>query len=185
LDFPSNDVKRSGVIQIGDSLDEISKAYNECVTGKVPKRPFMTINNTSCYDPSRAPPGKHTLWNFVRAPVLLDGKMWTAEEKERFANSCTDRLSEYAPNAKQIILKEVILSPQDIESLNPNLVSGDPAGGSVSLDQSGALRPFPRWSQYKTPIKGLYMFGPTTHPGGGVTGLPGRNAALVALSGIV
>ena len=126
LDFASDDVKKSGVIQIGESLDEISQAYNECVNGKLPKRPFMTINNTSCYDPSRAPPGKHTLWNFVRAPVFLDGRIWTVEEKERFAGSCIDRLCEYSPKAKQIILKEVILSPQDIESLNPNLVNGDP-----------------------------------------------------------
>ncbi len=181
LDYRPEDIRRSGMVQIGDSLNQISRAYNDCVIGKMPSEPFMTIDNTSCYDSSRAPAGKHTLWDFARAPVLLNGKSWSVEDKEKFADICIEKLSQYAPNAKRIILKRVVLAPQDIEKLNANFVNGDPGGGSATLDQSLALRPFPGWSQYRTPVKGLYMCGPSNHPGGGVSGLAGHNAAVEAI----
>ena len=181
LDYRPADLSDSGMVQIGDSLDQISKAYNACVVGEMPSEPFMTIDNTTGYDSSRAPNGKHTLWNFVRAPVYLKGKPWSQEAKEEFANVCIDRLAQYAPNVKRAILKMVVLSPQDIQAIAPSIINGDPGGGKSTLDQSLALRPFPNFSQYKTPIDRLYMCGPATHPGGGVSGLPGRNAALVAI----
>jgi len=181
LNYRPREVRDSGLVQIGESLDEISRAYNDCLIGRPPDRPFMTIDNTSCYDNSRAPPGKHVLWNFVRAPVFVNRGSWTEDKKERFANVCMDRLSEYAANANSAVLKRAVLSPQDIERMNPNVVYGDPGGGKASLDQSLALRPFPYWSQYTTPIKGLYTCSPSTHPGGGVSGLAGHNAAYVAI----
>jgi phytoene dehydrogenase-like protein len=181
LDYRPTEVQDSGLVQIGDSLDQISRAYNDCVIGRPPEEPFMTIDNTTCYDSTRAPPGKHIMWNFVRAPVFIDGKPWTDDQKEKFADVCVNRLSKYAPNATRVILKRVVLSPQDVERMNPNIVYGDPGGGKATLDQSLALRPFPYWSQYKTPIKGLYMCSAANHPGGGVAGLVGHNAAYVAI----
>jgi phytoene dehydrogenase-like protein len=74
-----------------------------------------------------------------------------------------------------------VLSPQDLEAMNPNIVNGDPGVGKATLDQSLALKPFPKWSEYRTPIKGLYMCSPATHPGGGVSGLSGHNAAMIAM----
>jgi phytoene dehydrogenase-like protein len=112
---------------------------------------------------------------------MISGKPWSDEDKRRFSEVCMDRLSRYAPNAKQIILKQVVFSPQDIEKMNPSMVNGDPGGGKSTMDQSLGLRPFPGWSQYRTPIKGLYMCSPATHPGGGISGLSGHNAALIAL----
>jgi phytoene dehydrogenase-like protein len=181
LDYDPAEVRRSGLVQIGDTLNEISRAYNDCVTGRPPSKPFMTIDNTTSYDGTRAPAGKHVMWNFVRAPVFIDGRSWSIDDKERFADVCIDRLSEYAPSAKRIILKRVILSPQDIETLNPNMVYGDPNGGKATPDQSLVLRPFPGWSEYRTPIRGLYMCSPATHPGGGISGLCGHNAAVIAI----
>jgi phytoene dehydrogenase-like protein len=181
LDYNPQEVRESGLVQIGDTLDQISRTYNNCIIGRLPEEPFMTIDNTTGYDRTRTPHGKHIMWNFVRAPVFVAGKPWTREEKERFADTCIDRLSEYAPNVKRIILKRVVLSPQDIEEMNPNMVYADPGGGKATMDQSLALRPFPNWSQYKTPIVGLYICGPATHPGGGVSGLSGHNAAMVAI----
>lgn len=181
LEYNPMEASQAGLVQIGDSLDKISSAYNDCVIGKMPECPFMTIDNTTCYDSSRAPPGKHTMWNFVRAPVFLGGKPWSHSNKEEFANICIDRLKNYAPNVNKVILKRVVLSPQDIEKMNPNLVYGDPGGGKATLDQSLALRPFPGYSEYRTPIKGLYMCSPANHPGGGVSGMAGHNAALVAI----
>jgi phytoene dehydrogenase-like protein len=181
LDYNPEEIQMSGLVQIGESLNEISRAYNDCVNGIPPDKPFMTIDNTTCYDETRTPRGKHIMWNFVRAPVFVNGKAWTHDQKERFADRCIDRLSEYAPNAKKIILKRIVLSPQDIEAINPNLVYGDPGGGKSTNDQALALRPFPNWSEYLTPIKGLYMCSPASHPGGGVSGLPGHNAAMMAV----
>jgi phytoene dehydrogenase-like protein len=181
LDYKAKPARTSGLVQIGESLDDVSRAYNDCVIGEPPVNPFMTIDNTTSYDSSRAPKEKHILWNFVRAPVFVRGRAWTAEEKEKFADRCIERLCDYAPNASRIILKRVVLSPQDIEQINPNVVNGDPGGGSSTIDQSLGLRPFPGWSSYRTPIEGLYMCGPSNHPGGGVSGLSGHNAAQVAM----
>lgn len=181
LDYNPEEVRRSGLVQLGETLDEISRAYNDCVTGRPPQDPFMTIDNTTCYDSTRAPAGKHVMWNFVRAPVFIGGKPWTLEDKEKFADICIEKLSLYAPNARKIILKRVVLSPQDIESLNPNMVYGDPNGGKATSDQSLALRPFPGWTEYRTPVRGLYMCSPANHPGGGVSGLCGHNAAMIAI----
>ena len=181
LDYRPNEVRNSGLVQIGDSLDQISRAFNDCVIGRPPAEPFMTIDNTTCYDSSRAPPGKHIMWNFVRSPVLVKGAPWTPDQKEEFADLCIERLSDYAPNAKRIMLKRVVLSPQDLNKMNPNIVNGDPGVGKATLDQSLALKPFPKWSEYRTPIKGLYMCSSATHPGGGVSGLSGHNAAMIAM----
>jgi phytoene dehydrogenase-like protein len=181
LDYRPNEARNSGLVQIGDSLDQISRAFNDCIIGQPPREPFMTIDNTTCYDSSRAPAGKHIMWNFVRAPVLVNGAPWTADQKEKFADLCIERLTDYAPNAKRIILKRVVLSPQDLERINPNLVNGDPGAGKATMDQSLALKPFPKWSEYRTPIKALYMCSPATHPGGGVSGLAGHNAAMMAI----
>ena len=182
LDYKPFEVRSAGMVQIGEALDEVSRAFNDCITGRLPDIPFMTINNTTCYDKTRAPPGKHTMWNFARAPVLINGSKWNDNEKEKFADTCISRLSEYAPNTKAVILKRVVLSPQDIEAMNPNMVNGDPGVGKPGIDQSLALRPVPGWSNYRTPIKGLYLCGGSTHPGGGINGASGHNAAQVALA---
>jgi len=183
LDFKPTDLQRAGIVQIGPSLRYISEAYNQCVNGIPPKRPFISINNTSIYDPSRAPEGKHTLWALARAPAKLSKGDWS-DVKEKFADRVIEVISAYAPNIDKIILKRVVYSPEDIQSIAPNIILGDPCIGSATLDQSMALRPFPGWSTYRTPIKGLYMCSASTHPAGGVSGAPGYNAAKVILEDI-
>ncbi len=181
LHYKQEDVRRAGIVQIGESIESVSKAYNQCVNGQLPDTPFMTIDNTTLYDSTRAPPGKHTLWDFVRTPARLKDGGWD-DVKESFADKCIEALEEYAPGARALILKKVVLSPADLEAINPNIVNADPGVGKASLDQSLSLRPFPGYSSYRTPIKGLYMCGAYTHPGGGVSGIPGRNAALAAIA---
>jgi phytoene dehydrogenase-like protein len=180
LRYKQDDVRRAGIVQVGDSIESVSRAYNQCVNGLLPEEPFMTIDNTTLYDGSRAPPGKHILWDFVRTPARLRHGDWE-DVKESFADRCIDALEKYAPGVKDLILKRVVLSPADLEAINPNIVNADPGVGKASLDQSLSLRPFPGYSSYRTPVKGLYMCGAYTHPGGGVSGIPGRNAALAAI----
>lgn len=174
----------AGLVQIGETMDEISRAYNDSTVGRIPEHPFMTINNSTIFDDSRAPPGKHILWNFVRAPVKLAGREWSDDDKQRIYDISIDRLSEYAPNIKKSILKHVVMSPQDIQSRNTNVINGDPVFGQPTVHQMMALRPFPGYSKYRTPIAGLYMCGASTHPGGGVSGLSGRNAAFEAIDDV-
>lgn len=180
LDYTPEEVRRAGIVQIGPSLESVSRAYNQCINGVPPDEPFMTMDNVTVYDSTRAPAGKHIMWNFVRAPAMLKGGSWE-DVKEKFADRCLEILSEYAPNVNRIFLKRVTLSPSDLEAMNPNIVYGDPSVGKATLDQALALRPFAGWSQYRTPIKGLYMCGSYTHPGGGVSGAAAHNAVTVIL----
>ncbi|MEM3096804.1 MAG: NAD(P)/FAD-dependent oxidoreductase [Nitrososphaerota archaeon] len=183
LSYRQEDVRRAGIVQIGPSIESVSRAYNQCLNSILPDEPFMTIDNTTLYDQSRAPPGKHTLWNFVRTPARLRGTKWE-DVKEGFGDRCIDTLEVYAPGVKGLILKRVVLSPADLEFINPNIINADPGIGKASLDQSLYLRPFPGYASYRTPIRGLYMCGAYTHPGGGVSGIPGRNAALTAIADV-
>lgn len=182
--YTAQDTGDSGLVQIGETMDEISRAFNDSVTGRIPRHPFMTINNSTIFDPSRAPEGKHIMWNFVRAPARLSGKDWSEDQKEELYEISTERLEEYAPGYKKSILKSVVMSPQDIQRTNSNVINGDPVFGQPTVHQMMALRPFPGYSKYRTPLKGLYMCSAATHPGGGVSGLSGRNAALEAMDDV-
>ena len=179
--FDRDELQNAGIVQLGDSLDEVSGAFSQCVRGIPPDRPFLTVDNTSGYDPSRAPPGQHTLWCFARAPVYPGGAPWTPSDLDAFADRCLARIEEHAPGLSRRIRARLLLSPQDIERINPNIVNGDPGGGAATVDQLLQLRPFPGWSRYRTPLKGLYMCGPATHPGGGISGASGHNAAHALL----
>jgi phytoene dehydrogenase-like protein len=183
MDYSPRDMRKAGIVQIGPSMRYISEAYNQCYNGIPPTKPFMTIDNTTLYDQTRAPKGKHILWAFVRAPAHLREGKWR-DVKEEFADRSIDVISEYAPNIKKIILKRAVYSADDIQRINSNLVGGDPGIGSATPDQSNALRPFTSWSRYKTPIKGLYMCSSSTYPGAGVSGAPGHNAVKVVTEDI-
>lgn len=181
LEFKNEETGYAGLVQIGETLDEVSESFNQCIRGLVPEKPFMTLNNYTKYDKSRTPEGGHILWNFVRAPARIKGRDWTDEDKHRFAELSLDLLGQYTNNFRGSILKMKVMSPQDIEAFNPNLVNGDPVLGEPTIDQMLSLRPFGGFSRYSSEIPNLYMCSAATHPGGGVSGLPGRNAALQAI----
>ena len=181
LDFIPEETGNAGLVQIGESLDDVSKAYNECLRGLIPESPFMTLNNYTKYDRSRVKGSGHILWNFVRAPHKIKGRNWTDDDKDVIAEAGLRVLEKYAGNVRGSILKMKIMSPQDIEAYNPNLVNGDPVVGQPSIDQMLSLRPFSGFSHYSSEIQNLYMCSAATHPGGGISGLSGRNAALQAI----
>jgi phytoene dehydrogenase-like protein len=128
------------------------------------------------YDDSIAPPGKHIMNIFVQyAPYRLKEGDW-ASRKEAFADRVLDVLAEYAPNIKNAVLHRNVVSPADLET-EFGLTGGNIFHGEMSPDQLFFMRPVPGWAQYRTPIAGLYLCGSGTHPGGGVMGAPGHNAA--------
>jgi phytoene dehydrogenase-like protein len=169
-----------GSIEIAPSVDYLERAYDDAKYGGWSRKPFMDALIPSLIDPGMAPPGKHVMSLFVQyASSDLEGG-WNEEKKAQFLDVVIDTLAEYAPNLKDIILHKHIMTPWDLENTF-GLTSGHIFHGELALQQLFFLRPSPQWSNYRTPIRNLYMCGSSTHPGGCITGAPGRNAAQAIL----
>jgi phytoene dehydrogenase-like protein len=159
----------------------MERAYDEAKYGSFSRRPYVDIVIPSLTDPSIAPPGKHVMSCFVQyAPYHLKEGNWD-EKREEFGDTVINTISEYAPNLKNLILHRQVLTPLDIER-KFGLSEGNIFQGELSLEQLFFLRPLPGWAQYRTPIRHLYMCGSATHPGGGIMGAPGLNAARKILA---
>jgi len=169
-----------GSIEIAPSIDYVEQAYDDAKYGGWSRRPFMDAIIPSLLDPGMAPPGKHVMSLFVQyASSDLTGG-WTAEKKAQFLDVVIDTLSEFAPNLRDVILHAHINTPQDLEQ-SFGITSGHIFHGELALHQLFFLKPAPGWAQYRTPIRNLWMCGSSAHPGGCITGAPGRNAALEIL----
>jgi phytoene dehydrogenase-like protein len=141
---------------------------------------WLLVATPTLVDPSRAPRGRHTV-KLLSAQPWLEGDRWQ-ELKERQAHRQLERVRRFCPDfAEGAILAMLVKSPVDIEAQNRHMIRGTFHGGDRTVAQSGPLRPAPGWGQYRMPIPGLYQTGGTTHPGGSITGAPGRNAATVLL----
>jgi len=169
-----------GAISISPSVAYLERAYDEAKYGGISGRPYMDIVIPSMLDPSMAPPGKHVMSIFVQyAPYHVNGG-WTDARREALGDTVVETLSQYAPNLKSAILHRQVITPADIERI-VGLAEGNIFQGELSLQQMFFLRPVPAWAKYRTPLAGLYQCGAGTHPGGGVMGASGRNAALQIL----
>jgi len=176
-----------GAISISPSIDYLERAYDEAKYGQFSRRPYIDMVIPSLTDPSVAPPGKHVMSCFVQyAPYHLSdqgsgiGDQGNAanwdRQRDAFGDAVVDTIAEYAPSIKDIILHRQVLTPVDIER-DFGLTEGNIFQGELTLEQLFFLRPVPGWAQYTTPIDRLYMCGSATHPGGGIMGAPGKNAA--------
>jgi phytoene dehydrogenase-like protein len=178
--LPGRGAHLRGAISISPSVAYLERAYDAAKYGEVSRRPYMDIVIPSMLDPSMAPPGKHVMSIFVQyAPYHVNGG-WTDARREALGDTVVDTLSEYAPNLKSAILHRQVITPADIERI-VGLAEGNIFQGELSLQQMFFLRPVPAWAKYRTPLAGLYQCGAGTHPGGGVMGASGRNAALQIL----
>ena len=165
-----------GAVSISPSIDYMERAYDDAKYGRFSRRPYIDMVIPSLTDPSVAPPGKHVMSCFVQyAPYHLKDGTWD-EQRDAFGDTVIDTLAEYAPNIRNVILHRQVVTPLDLER-EWGLSEGNIFQGELTLEQLFFLRPAPGWAQYTTPIDGLYMCGSATHPGGGIMGAPGRNAA--------
>ena len=165
-----------GAVSISPSVEYMERAYDDAKYGRYSRRPYIDIVIPSLTDPSVAPPGKHVMSCFVQyAPYHLKEGTWD-EHREAFGDVVINTIAEHAPNIKDIILHRQVLTPLDLER-EWGLTEGNIFQGELTLEQLFFLRPAPGWARYRTPIKSLYMCGSATHPGGGIMGAPGRNAA--------
>jgi phytoene dehydrogenase-like protein len=170
-----------GAISISPSVDYMERAYDAAKYGDFSPRPYIDMVIPSLTDPSVAPPGKHVMSCFVQyAPYHLRQGTWDTRRDE-FGDTVINTLAEYAPHIRDIILHRQVITPLDLER-EWGLSEGNIFQGELTLEQLFFLRPAPGWAQYKTPVDGLYMCGSATHPGGGIMGAPGRNAALKILA---
>jgi phytoene dehydrogenase-like protein len=168
-------------MHICPSMEYVDRGWEDAKAGRPSDRPLLEITIPTTYDDSIAPPGKHIMCIFAQyAPYALRDGDWDSM-KDSFADRCIDTLAEYAPNIQDSIIHRHVVSPLDLER-DYSLTGGNIFHGDMSLDQLFFLRPVAGWARYRTPIRGLYLCGSGTHPGGGVMGAPGFNAAQELLS---
>ncbi len=169
-----------GTIHISPDMDYVERAYDDAKYGLPSQSPILEITLPSAVDTTLAPSGKHVLNMFVQyAPYKLREGNWD-ECKEAFADRCLEILGEYAPNIPGAVLHRQVISPLDLERTY-GLTGGNIFQGAMSLHQLFAMRPVPGWADHRTPVQGLYLCGAASHPGGGVMGACGRNAATEIL----
>ncbi len=165
-----------GAVSISPSVEYMERAYDDAKYGQFSRRPYMDVVIPSLSDPSVSPPGKHVMSCFVQyAPFKLREGTWD-DQREAFGDTVVNTLAEHAPNLKDIILHRQVVTPLDLER-EWGLTEGNIFQGELSLEQLFFLRPVPGWARYRTPVRGLWMCGSATHPGGGIMGAPGRLAA--------
>lgn len=178
-----------GSVLIADSVDHVERAHVGPDLGDIPDGdPSMYVVVPTVLDPTMAPEGRHTLWIEFFAPYQIKGAEgtgplgtgWTGALKEKVADRVIDKLAEYAPNVKEAIIARQVESPADLAA-RLGAIKGNYYHIDMSVDQMLFFRPLPELANYKTPIDGLYLTGAGTHPGGSVSGMPGRNCARVFL----
>jgi len=165
-----------GTIHICPDQDYIERAFDDAKYGRPSVEPVLECTIPSVVDPTVAPPGRHLMSMFVQyAPYELRDGSWD-DQRDTFADRCFDLLDEYAPNFKRSVLDRQVLTPVDLERVF-NLTGGNIFQGAMTPGQLFAFRPVPGYARYRTPVRGLYLCGAAAHPGGGVMGTPGLNAA--------
>jgi phytoene dehydrogenase-like protein len=179
----SGEARQAAVVHAGDSLDDLIRFTNEARAGKLPSNPYLVIGQQSLLDPTRAPAGGHTLWAYSRIPNTMP-EGWT-KYKEMFADRIEWRIERLAPGFRSLIRARAVFAPSDLEAMNENLVGGDLGGGSAQFSHQLFWRPVFPFFRYRTPVNGVYLCSASTHPGAGVHGACGQNAANVALGDFV
>jgi phytoene dehydrogenase-like protein len=176
LEGENHDRALSGRIHIGPEIDYLERAFDESKYGNFSKQPYLEVAIPSLTDPSLTPEGKHVMSIYMQyAPYKLKGSDW---EKQRvpLGDTVVKTLAQYAPNLPELILTHQIITPQDLEETY-GLTGGHIFHGELALDQFFTMRPLLDWARYGTPIQNLYLCGSGTHPGAGLTGGSGANAA--------
>jgi phytoene dehydrogenase-like protein len=179
-----------GTVHVADSVDQMSEALSQVAAHAVPAEPFLLCGQMTTSDPTRSPAGTESLWAYTHVPqqVTRDAGeggvrgVWDRDDCERFADRMQQRIEERAPGFSSRIMARRILGPREMEERNANLVGGSINGGSAQIHQQLFFRPVAGAGRAETPIKNLYLGSASAHPGGGVHGAPGMNAARAAIA---
>ena len=178
-----------GTVHVADDVADLVRFSGDLAAGLVPARPFLLAGQMTTTDPTRSPAGTESMWAYSHVPQHVVGDAgdegisgtWDHDERERFADRMQARLERLAPGFGDRVLARRVLGPRELEARNANLVGGAVNGGTSQLHQQLVLRPVPGWGRAETGVPGLYLASASAHPGGGVHGAAGRNAARAAL----
>lgn len=171
--------RSAAVVHTGDSIEDLARFTAEVRAGELPTNPYLVIGQQSLVDPSRAPGGGQTLWAYSRVPPTLNGG-W-GPHAEQFADRIDARIEALAPGFRGRVLARRVTHPTDLQKMNANLIGGDLGGGSNAWHRQLFFRPLFPYFRYRTPVRGLYLSSSYTHPGAGVHGMCGLNAAQAVL----
>lgn len=182
--LPEGSPMYKGDLHFTDSIERMERAYDDWKSGHFSRDPFQDVMIPTMIDPTMAPPGKHFMSCFVQyAPPKVEGRDWTDADRDAFGQTCINQIDDYAPGFKDLVLHAEIRTPRELEA-EVGLTEGNIFQGELTFDQLLFNRPVPGYAQYRSPIKDLWICGSSTHPGGGVMGAPGRNAAAEILRDI-
>ncbi|MGD9960138.1 phytoene desaturase family protein [Nocardioides sp.] len=179
-----------GTFHVADSVEDMTEALGQVSARAIPAHPFMLAGQMTTTDPTRSPAGTESMWAYTHVPQQAvrdagEGGIrgtWDGDDCERFADRMQERIEKLAPGFTSRILTRRVLGPRELEARDANLVGGAINGGTSQLHQELFFRPIPGLGRAETPIRGLYLGSASAHPGGGVHGAPGMNAARAALA---
>ena len=189
IPWSAADARRASTVHVAEGMNGLTQATTQLAASEIPDRPFLVLGQYSMVDPSRSPEGTETAWAYTHVPQTpradaageLSGDWTREEEGERFADRMEEEVERLAPGFRQLIVKRHVQTPLYLERHNRNLVGGAINGGTAQLYQQAIFRPYPGLGRPTTPVQGLYLASSSAHPGGGLHGGPGGNAARTAL----
>lgn len=181
----------AGTVHLADSVDDLTRFAAQIATGHVPDRPFALVGQMTTSDATRSPAGTESAWAYTHVPQDVRGDagdeaitgIWDAREREVMAERVEAQVERYAPGFRARIRSRRILAPTTLLAMDANLEGGALNGGTTALHQQLVFRPTSGTGRPETPVAGLYLASASAHPGGGVHGAPGANAARAALHG--
>ncbi|MFF8731563.1 phytoene desaturase family protein [Streptomyces sp. NPDC015171] len=179
----------AGTVHVADGVDSLTRFAAQIAMGQVPDEPFALLGQMTTADPSRSPVGTESAWAYTHVPQRVTSDAgpdritgsWDAREQEAMADRVEAQVERFAPGFRTRILARRILAPLTLQAMNENLRNGAINNGTTALHQQAVFRPVPGTGRPETPVKGLYLASAAAHPGGGVHGAPGANAARAAL----
>jgi phytoene dehydrogenase-like protein len=179
-----------GTVHVIDSMDELSRTQTQITSHSVPSDPFLLVGQMTTSDPTRSPAGTESLWAYTHVPQVtrrdagpdgLTGR-WDRDECERMADRMQARIEKYAPDFASAVIARRVLGPHEMQARDENLVQGAVGGGTANFHQQLIFRPIAGLGRADTPVRGLFLGSASAHPGGGVHGAPGANAARAVVA---
>jgi phytoene dehydrogenase-like protein len=189
IPWTAAEARRAGTVHVADGMDHFVEASAELARGWIPGRPHLVLGQMGVADPTRSPAGTETAWAYTHVPQRVRGDaggdlkgLWDFAEAEAFADRIEERIERLAPGFRSLIRGRYVATPPLLEAADANLVGGAVNGGSAQLHQQLVFRPIAGLARAETPVRGLYLGSASAHPGGGVHGACGGNAARAALA---
>ncbi|GAC1327081.1 MAG: NAD(P)/FAD-dependent oxidoreductase [Mycobacteriales bacterium] len=189
IPWTAKDAARAGTVHLAADMDELSRFATDLATGRVPALPFVLLGQMTTTDPTRSPAGTESAWAYSHVPQQVRGDAgvdsitgsWDERETAAYVERIEARIEQFAPGFKELVLARYVQGPSELERNDANLHRGALNGGTASLHQQLVFRPVPGLGRPETPVRGLFLASSSAHPGGGVHGGPGANAARAAL----